>query len=378
MSNDSARLKIDLLSHGIGYDDAFLAAFETQTGLLEKRRAYGTGDGRLFARSRRVPQEIVLEGGVVCAVNFNAASPWRLSFEGSLVVLLNEDKRHVVSLPPRPAFYGLRLASGRRVEEIVTLYGTGTLGIFSLGHCYYFNDSRECKFCSLGPARDHVADHLMKVQQQEAREAVAAALSVKPDHIRHVLLNGGTAREYNKAFSKMAGVLSAALDAPGAEDLEGHMISMPPRDFGLFELVAQVRATLAMSLEVWDPELFSKICPGKDQDYGRRRFLDAYEAAVVRLGHGNVYAGFVAGLEPVTSLIEGMRALANIGVVPAVAVFHPDAGSKFARRTRPKTHDLLEIGREMSALYAQHGFRPLITGSGRNSLDTEAYNQQFT
>ena len=132
-----------------------------------------------------------------------------------------------------------------------------------------------------------------------------------------------------------------------------------------------------MSLEIWDPKIFAEICPGKNQDYGREHFLQAYDAAVASLGDGNVYAGFVAGLEPAASLIEGMYKMADRGAVPAVAVFHPDVGSKYAGYARPEVDDLLEIGRHMALIYKRNGFRPLIAGSGRNSLDTEAYCQYF-
>lgn len=375
MSRDSALLKLELLSHGITYSPEFLRSFGTMDSLLEKRRAYGTGDAILFDRGTRVPQEIVLEGGVVCAVNFSSSSPWQLSFDGTTPYVGDSMSSFEVTFPLRPAFYGERISTGERVEQIVTLYGTGTLGIFSVGHCYYFDDARECKFCSLGSARTHESDHAMKVQRDKAKEAVGLAVAREPQRIRHVLLNGGTARNYDKAFLNMVAVLEAALAADGAAHLEGHMISMPPFDFSLFRTLTRSRATLALSLEVWDAELFEEICPGKAEDYGRDRFLAAYDAAVEALGRGNVYAGFVAGLEPTASLIEGMYALAERGAVPAVAVFHPDAGSVYADRPRPTVDELKEVGAHMSKIYAANAFRPLIAGSGRNSLDTEAYQQ---
>jgi hypothetical protein len=375
MSRTSSLLKLELLSHGIRYDSSFLSEFGQRFDLLEKRRAYGTSDTILFDKTLRVPQEIILQNNIVCAVNFSASSTWRLEFQEGEAIVTDGVVRHTVDFPKRPAFYGAHLGSGERIEEIVTLYGTSTLGIFSLGHCYYFNDDRECRFCSLGPARNYNSDHRIKVQDEQAREAVAIALSMEPERIQHILLNGGTGRDYDIAFANMASVLAAACDAPGASALERHMISMPPKDFSLFDRLASLDATLAMSLEIWDENLFTQICPGKAQDYGRMRFIQAYEAAVSSLGNGNVYVGFVAGLEPIDSLIEGMYAMAERGVVPAVAVFHPDAGSKFSNHSRPKPENLLEIGHHMARIYKEKNFRPLITNSGRNSLDTEAYYQ---
>ncbi|MNR46163.1 hypothetical protein D3C85_1650940 [compost metagenome] len=83
--------------------------------------------------------------------------------------------------------------------------------------------------------------------------------------------------------------------------------------------------------------------------------------------------GLVAGMEPLESIIEGIEYFGNMGIVPAVAVFHPDAGSQYSGKTRPSIDFLLTLGQKMSEIYRREGFRPLIEGSGRNSLDTEAY-----
>ncbi|WP_445375233.1 hypothetical protein ACSLVK_05405 [Photorhabdus tasmaniensis] len=61
------------------------------------------------------------------------------------------------------------------------------------------------------------------------------------------------------------------------------------------------------------------------------------------------------------------------GIVPAVAVFHPDHGSEYQNHPRPIFEDIYKTYAEMHKLYRKYGFKPFIIGSGRNSLDTEAY-----
>ncbi|WP_228732000.1 radical SAM protein [Pseudomonas iridis] len=142
-----------------------------------------------------------------------------------------------------------------------------------------------------------------------------------------------------------------------ASNLDYHLISMPPKDFRLFERFKGLGHNLSMSLEVFNADLFSEVCPGKSQDYTRPRFLSAFEAAVEVLGRGNVYAGFVAGMEPLESIIEGIEYFGNMGVVPAVAVFHPDAGSHYATKARPSVDFLNTLGKKMSEIYQREGFR---------------------
>jgi biotin synthase-related radical SAM superfamily protein len=155
--------------------------------------------------------------------------------------------------------------------------------------------------------------------------------------------------------------------------LDYHLISMPPKDFRLFDRFKKNGNNMSMSIEVFNPILFNEVCPGKSRDYTRELFLSAFEAAVEVLGRGNVYAGFVAGMEPLESIIEGIEFFGEMGVVPAVAVFHPDAGSQYSNRQRPSIDFLKKVGKTMSDIYHREGFQPLIEGSGRNSLDTEAY-----
>ncbi|EYU14487.1 hypothetical protein BA1DRAFT_02994 [Photorhabdus aegyptia] len=148
---------------------------------------------------------------------------------------------------------------------------------------------------------------------------------------------------------------------------------MPPKDLNKIKGISEFVDSWAISLEIFNPKLFDQICPGKSQDYGRNNLLEAYLAAVSELGEGNVYVGFVAGLEPLNDLVQGMEFFSKNGIVPAVAIFHPDHGSEYQNHPRPIFEDIYKTYVEMHKLYQKYGFKPFIIGSGRNSLDTEAY-----
>jgi biotin synthase-related radical SAM superfamily protein len=206
-----------------------------------------------------------------------------------------------------------------------------------------------------------------------AGEAIAMAIKEEDGRYKRVLLNGGTIPNYDKGYTIHMDLLERVKNTNLQSSLEYHLISMPPKDFRLFDRFKRIGNNMSMSLEVFNPDLFSEICPGKARDYTRERFLAAFEAAVDVLGRGNVYAGFVAGMEPLESIIEGIEYFGDMGVVPAVAAFHPDAGSQYSNQQRPSVDFLMKIGKKMSEIYRKEGFQPLIEGSGRNSLDTEAY-----
>jgi hypothetical protein len=374
---DYVTLKLELLTNGISYADGFLSFYSRQNEYIEKRRAYGTGDGLLSIAEHKTPQEILLGNEVICAANYEPNSPWKLSANEEGAFVGNGEHAFPVSFPIRPSSYGMPLSNGDSIERVLTVYGDTTLGIFSPGHCYYFNDERQCRFCSLGAARAELSDHRMKVLPELATEAVNITLGLEPGRYRRVLLNGGTIPNYNKGFSLHTEILTSVAELNTPPEFGFHLISMPPVDYGLFKPLKSIGATLAMSLEIFDETLFKQLCPGKAEDYGRTKFIDAFEAAVNTLGRGNVYVGFVAGIEPIETLIHGMEFFGEMGVVPAVAVFHPDAGSHLSMHPRPTMEYLRTVGISMSKIYQQHGFRPFIEGSGRNALDTEAFLQGF-
>jgi hypothetical protein len=375
---ETVSLKLELLCNGVNFTRDFLEYYQVRTDHIEKRRAYGTGDSIILNSSTRTPQEIILDGQIIAAANYNPDSDYRIALEQETPVLKHGNRTMRITFPSRPRSYGKYLSNGELFEKHITVYGNSTLGIFSPGHCYYFNDGYECKFCSLGSARETLSDHKMRIKGDVAGEAVATAIKEENGRYKRVLLNGGTIPNYDKGYSIHLDLLERVKNTNLQSSLEYHLISMPPKDFRLFDRFKKIGNNMSMSLEVFNPDLFSEICPGKARDYTRERFFAAFEAAVDVLGRGNVYAGFVAGMEPLESIIEGIEYFGDMGVVPAVAAFHPDAGSQYSNRQRPSVDFLMKLGKKMSEIYRREGFQPLIEGSGRNSLDTEAYLGGFS
>lgn len=374
---DLGKLKMDMLSKGITFDQDFMGQFEREGQFVEKRRAYGNSDEIPFKVDVRVPQEILLHEKIVVAVNYRSDSPWKLKKLNDGYYVVNQDYEIPITFPERPVFYNYQLPDGTPVSKIITLYGNATLGLFSPGHCYFWNTGDECKFCSLEPTRNEQADHLMYIKPETAKEAVRYALQRDGHRIKHILLNGGTISDYDLGFKKHLDVLEAIYDLDLPSHVELHLISMPPKDFSLFQRLAKIDATIAMDLEIYNRDLFDEICPGKSKKYGRDRFFEAFRQAVKYMGHGNVYCGFVAGLEPAKTLIEGIYHVSGMGVVPAVNVFHRDPRSQLYQHPSPDYKSLLEIGYHMSKAYKANNFKPFIEETGRNSMDTESFLQCF-
>ena len=70
--------------------------------------------------------------------------------------------------------------------------------------------------------------------------------------------------------------------------------------------------------------------------------------------------------------------MAEHGVCPIINVFHNDFGTPMQNYKRPSVEELLEVGKELQAIYSKYGFTPYWDGCGRNSLDYEAKEGLFT
>lgn len=198
---ETVSLKLELLCNGVSFTREFLEYYQARTDHIEKRRAYGTGDSIVLNSSTRTPQEIILDGQIIAAANYNPDSDYRIALEQEIPVIKHGNRTVRITFPSRPRSYGKYLSNGSLLEQHITAYGNSTLGIFSPGHCYYFNDGNECKFCSLGSARETLSDHKMRIKGDVAGEAVAIAIKEEDGRYKRVLLNGGTIPNYDKGYS---------------------------------------------------------------------------------------------------------------------------------------------------------------------------------
>jgi hypothetical protein len=377
-SMPSIEIKAQILSHGLALDEHALRHYGPP--FLEKRRAYGNQDP--FAiRNRIIPQELyLLPERLVAAVNVRPSSPLRLLYdEGRFHVSNGTEVDVSVDFPLRPQFYDAIMTSGQRVSQIITLYGGASLAIFGFGDCDLVQRDEACQYCSIGQNRTVEKDFPRVVKPADVEESIALALS--HDAVpRQVMLNGGNLPDMDDSFRYYASLASAArraIDASG-KDVPLHLIVFPPRELDLLRLLVDLDVSVAINMEVFDPLLFERLCPGKQRLGGHSHILNALEAAVKVLGDKKVFSIVVGGLDNLKDLETGLRSLADRGISPVINVFHPDPGTPLESLSTPSPEVILRMGRMLQAVYCSNEFRPFYDGCGRNSLDTEAYLRMFT
>ncbi len=380
--NRSALLKAELLSYGIVPTESFLDMYGPP--FLEKRRAYGNPDDASF-RVHTIPQELyILPEKLICAVNIRSGSPWCLDWtnENGYFVYNREkpEQKTQVSFPLRPSFYDHTLLGGEPVQNFVTLYGGGSLGVFVNGRCSLNDMGQACGFCSLAPNRSRQTEFPEVLKTYQVHQALQYALRDNGTPITQVMINGGNFPDMDRGFLYYVDIVREArgvIDSIG-RNVELHLIVGPPRNLELIQRLKDLNVSVAINLEVHDPDMFIRYCPGKHNVFGRDYVERALMACVDHLGSGQVYSIFVGGLEPVDSLATGMLHVAESGITPIVNVFHPDPDTPLANTPSPSPAEIFEMGRSLQSVFGKHSFaKPFYLDCGRNSVDTEAYRGLF-
>jgi biotin synthase-related radical SAM superfamily protein len=102
---------------------------------------------------------------------------------------------------------------------------------------------------------------------------------------------------------------------------------------------------VSFCFEIYDEPTFKEICPGKDAQYGLKRYLDAVEFCtdIFDVTNGEI----VAGLEPPESSIAAIDWMTSKGAIPTVCVFRPLKGTDLQDTPPPKTEDMIPVFRRM-------------------------------
>lgn len=322
MLSNPGLIKLDLLSKGIRFDNS--ATEKVGSKYTEKRYMFGYSD-RIESPPSKIPPEVIIEDEIIVAVHQRANSPYCIvkNIEDDSYSLKHNDEYICkVLYPDRPTFYGEKLSSGDLIEEVVTMYGVHILAYFVRGFCEFYVEGKQCGFCSLNPTRKIAKDAIMKITPEIAAEACQVAFELYGNQITYIMYCGGSRWDHDREvreYLKIAKEVNYRTQIP--DRVRQHILSMPPYDLSLLKEMKDVGMNdCAFALEVWNPDMFRKVCPGKYESYGREQYLKAFEFAVKIFGEGNVFCVLVGGIEPLNSLIDGFQELAKMGVTPSVNV----------------------------------------------------------
>ena len=343
----------------------------------------------LKALTSPTPQELLLieptgNQQLVTAATSYPNSRLLLTRRGSTWGLKDPDDNSFLSvevrLPPKPAFWRLCLSDGMQYVRIVSTCGLFQANLWLWHDCAYPSTARQCRFCGVQKVESQrgasgllsmtdILRHIenpgwWKERRPRAAETIITVLDEAlrthySDHVHLVLITGNMPNGNEDLLWRISNDLVGDLASRWSlASLDSIAVLMPPNDIGLLE-EARRRGLPAVSfnLELWDPQLFSTVCPGKAA-FGRSRILASLERAVRIFGEGHVFTNLIVGIEPFITTIQGIKSLAAMGVVANPVVFHRDWGAAMWHHQLEDSSQLLDVFRDAGYLYRERHLRP--------------------
>lgn len=344
--------KQDMLRQGISFDESAFAGED-----------YKKKDYFIFTFDRvplsemqigenwRAPEEIRFSGGpynllpTVVSVRIHPESPYRVRPDENQILSLfyREEKIANVEFPPIPEYYQREYPGlDKPIGEIAPVIEWGYLIYLTVfRNCQYFGKDEECQYCDINhnwrqqkktgrpytgvKSVEQLLEALAGIDQYDS---VAKAYTITGGSVVTELKGKNEADfylEYAEAINKRfpgRWISKIVTQAWEKEDLQR------AKDVGI--------QIYHPNYEVWSPELFPKICPGKERFIGRdtwiRRVVDSAEV----FGAENVIPNFVAGVEmagdygfrsvdeAVTSSLEGVDYFMSHGISPRFTTWLPE------------------------------------------------------
>ena len=288
----------------------------------------------------------------------------------------------------RPEYYGKTTSSGTPMKFVGTMRGKHGLMVCQPLWCSNWIGDKQCKFCNMNPGMDAYENTAVtKKAADEVGEVAAAMLEEGLDW--HLVLSAGQPPEGQSTTIQHIEILEAIKKHTGLEKIPGTDNISPPEDLvELQRLVDTGIQCMFINIEVWDPDMFKAICPGKTERFGQQFFIDGCDRAVKYWGRGNVWSAMVAGLETQETLLEGCKIMAEKGTSMLMLPWVPNVGSKMEGHRSPEAawhvelqqkaleiyKDVLpEVGSE-EAYWQQYGCPSCITISTHHDVHRMMYN----
>ena len=249
MQHNPGELKLDLYCKGMRIDES-CDADDDGRGLLRTRGGLGSG------------LEVLLPGGLYTNIpveeEFAKSSPYILHREnGNYFIKRDGESISEVKLLPRPKFYDAKTSTGKPMHRIGVLQGT-YLGIYPTEVCGFWKmkPRMNCKFCSVGLNLGSTEE-----QEKSVQEVVETAIAARDEcgvtfvHFNSGFCPGGNELEklepYIKAIKEKTGVLVGVQAIPSA-------------DLKKYDRLKKLGVDhLSFCMELYDPNEFTKTCPGK-------------------------------------------------------------------------------------------------------------------
>ena len=274
--------------------------------------------------------------------------------------IIEKDKRFIlekhgeevcgISFPPQPEFYKQNDSNGIPLWKIALRHGRNCLATTVVQRCIYWNTPKQCRFCGIELSLKSGSTIAVKSPEQLAETTLLAS---KLDGINHVTLTTGTMLSTQMGIDHLCECVS---QIKRSVNIHVHLQIEPAGDINHIDILKEAGTdTIGIHIESFDPEILKIAAPAKAA-YGLERYILFWKRAVEIFGQNQVSSFLIAGLgEDESSIIEGSRYMADLGVYPYVIPLRPIPGSLMQNSRPPVPDIMIRIYESVAKILKQSG-----------------------
>ena len=305
------------------------------------------------------------ESGLTTFVHANKYSRLVLRQDGDRVTVTDGDELLVTGHVDKPFdWQDEPLSNGLPASTFLPGISHEIINLIFYLSCNNYNTGRGCKYCNLfANPLSQMSDVFPLALQESWAKHQAEAIKVAIDHgwNGHIALSGGalppTARVRYLDFLKLS--LDALRNVLGDQrfgELDVVYNHYPPERFEDMEEWKKlgIKRT-AIDLEVMDPAYFPVMCPGKAAYKPHEFWKSAQDASVEVFGpFANTTGNIILGIEPMSSVLDGVEERLARGVMPRPVIFCSAPNSEYWGFRPPTADWLIEVTERMATSYLEH------------------------
>ncbi len=347
---------------------------------------------------KKAPEEIRISGGhfqlqpTVISTRNNPNSPYVVQLvENTPHLFLDNIDLGKLDYPPIPKWYRHRTKSGKFPGEIAPVIEWGYLIYLTVfRNCQYFGKEEECAFCDI--------NHNYRQQKNAGRpytgvkdiEDILEVLSWidQEDEVAQVYtITGGSVLTNLKKKSEVEFYLEypIAIESKFPKRWMGKLVAQAFEKEDCKKFKEAGIQVYHPNYEVWDKNLFEKICPGKAKWIGRdtwiRRILDSAEV----FGPSHVIPNFVAGVElskpwgfsivkeAIDSTKEGLEFFMSKGIMPRFTAWCPEPYTTLGNQPGPPLEYFCELLTSWKEIFEKHKL-PVPPGYGEAGVGKAVFS----
>lgn len=353
--------QIELESNGVAVDPAIFAELDYKNTYLQQIHScmdYNLGDVSKFT----LPSGFrIKSSGFYVGIFWNPTSKIKIVKENGKFFLVKNDGKdfsYEIEFERKPQFYNKVTKDGKDMSRIVQANSRGRLSVIYSNECSLKEKGWDCLFCNINATKNRFGEqeHLEWKSVTEIAEVVAEAYR---EGYHGFNLTGGFIPERREVdyYIDVIDAIKDAVDIP-EDEIHGMACIGAPQDEGVVEKYKESGYQhIATNLEVWNPDVFTYICPGKEKMCGGRdNWLKVLKHEVSVFGRGFVRSNLVAGLETKTSLLEGIETLSELGVIANATIWKPNIGSALEGHRPPEAEWYQDLIAKEYQIHKKNGF----------------------